>query len=162
MSQKHKTLTAVAHALGMTQPSLAAWKARFPDAPKSFDADEWKQFIARHELGNSNNRANRGHEDLRRRKLASEVRINELKIAKEERKLIPADDVDAFLLHLGSRVKANLFQLFVGELPPAVAGLPVEEIRIRCEEKADAMCISMQGALEQYRKEQESKAQPTE
>jgi len=144
----------LAKQLGFSHTAIRVWRERFADAPFDADLEKWRAFITKHNLGDARHNIGAGGQTLRERKLASEIRLNEIKIAKEERKLIPADDVDAFLLYLGSRVKANLFQLFVGELPPAIAGLPVEEIRARCEEKADAMCLSMQSALEQYTKEQ--------
>ena len=156
MPTKHKSRKALAAALGFSAQALENWKAQFADVPQTLVEEDWRAFIVAHDLGSGNNRLNRGHEDLKRRKLASEIRINELKISKEERKVIPAADVDAFLLHLGSRVKSAVFQLFVTELPPAVVGLPVEELRIRAREKAETLCVSMQNALAEWVKQQES------
>ncbi len=145
----------LAAALGVSDEALRLWRSEKPDAPKSNDVEEWRAFIARNELGEGNNRLNRATPELRARKLLSEIRLNELKISKEERKLIPAEQVDDFLLWLSSRVKSGVYQAFTTELPPKLAGLDVGEIRRLSREAADALCITMQSAVDDWHNEQQ-------
>ena len=151
----HKNLTSLAESLGVTVPAIIKWKSTRSDHPQTLIESEWREFISRHGLGGrSGRRADKGREELANEKLASEIRLNEIKIAKEERKLIPADEVESFLLYLASKTKSALYQRDA-ELAPKLAGLDVVEIRRNMREGSDVICLSMQTAVDDWRKEQE-------
>lgn len=153
----HKTHTALARALNVSATAIRNWQREYDDAPKAWIEAEWRDFIDRHGLGQAGPRKSRRREELLVEKLASEVRLNQIKIAQAEAKLIPAEDVDNYLLFLAARVKSAMYQGFTTELPPKVAGLDVSDIRRLAREHADLVCVSMQNALEDWKTEQNAR-----
>lgn len=151
---EHKTHTALARALNVSSTAIRNWQREYDDAPKAWVEADWRDFIDRHGLGQAGPRKSRRREELLVEKLASEVRLNQIKIAQAEAKLIPAEDVDNYLLFLAARVKSAMYQGFTTELPPKVAGLDVSDIRRLAREHADLVCVSMQNALEDWKTEQ--------
>ena len=154
---EHKTHTALARALNVSATAIRNWQREYDDAPKAWVEAEWRDFIDRHGLGQAGPRKSRRREELLVEKLASEVRLNQIKIAQAEAKLIPAEDVDNYLLFLAARVKSAMYQGFTTELPPKVAGLDVSDIRRLAREHADLVCVSMQNALEDWKSEQNAR-----
>lgn len=154
---EHKTHTALARALNVSATAIRNWQREYDDAPKSWIEAEWRDFIDRHGLGQAGPRKSRRREELLVEKLASEVRLNQIKIAQAEAKLIAAEDVDNYLLFLAARVKSAMYQGFTTELPPKVAGLDVSDIRRLAREHADLVCVSMQNALEDWKTEQNAR-----
>ena len=154
---EHKTHTALARALNVSATAIRNWQREYDDAPKTWVEAEWRDFIDRHGLGQAGPRKSRRREELLVEKLASEVRLNQIKIAQAEAKLIPAEDVDNYLLFLAARVKSAMYQGFTTELPPKVAGLDVSDIRRLAREHADLVCVSMQNALEDWKTEQNAR-----
>lgn len=154
---EHKTHTALARALNVSSTAIRNWQREYDDAPKAWVEADWREFIDRHGLGQAGPRKSRRREELLVEKLASEVRLNQIKIAQAEAKLIPAEDVDNYLLFLAARVKSAMYQGFTTELPPKVAGLDVSDIRRLAREHADLVCVSMQNALEDWKTEQNSR-----
>ena len=156
-SLEHENPSALGKALGFSPKSVRTWQQTFVDAPKGYNEQEWRDFIEKHELGAAGPRKSKKREELLIEKLASEVRLNEIKIAQAEAKLIPAEDVDNFLLFIASRVKSAMYQGFTTELPPKVVGLDVGEVRKAAREAADVVCVSMQNALDDFQNEQAQK-----
>ena len=154
---EHKTHTALARALNVSATAIRNWQREYDDAPKAWIEAEWRDFIDRHGLGQAGPRKSRRREELLVEKLASEVRLNQIKIAQAEAKLIPAEDVDNYLLFLAARVKSAMYQGFTTELPPKVAGLDVSDIRRLAREHADLVCVSMHNALEDWKTEQNAR-----
>ena len=154
---EHKTHTALARALNVSSTAIRNWQREYDDAPKTWTEAEWRDFIDRHGLGQTGPRKSRRREELLVEKLASEVRLNQIKIQQAEAKLIPAEDVDNYLLFLAARVKSAMYQGFTTELPPKVAGLDVSDIRRLAREHADLVCVSMQHALEDWKTEQHAR-----
>ena len=154
---EHKTHTALARALNVSSTAIRNWQREYDDAPKAWIEADWRDFIDRHGLGQAGPRKSRRREELLVEKLASEVRLNQIKIAQAEAKLIPAEDVDNYLLFLAARVKSAMYQGFTTELPPKVAGLDVSDIRRLAREHADLVCVSMQNALEDWKTEQNAR-----
>jgi hypothetical protein len=154
---EHKTHTALARALNVSATAIRNWQREYDDAPKAWVEAEWRDFIDRHGLGQAGPRKSRRREELLVEKLASEVRLNQIKIAQAEAKLIPAEDVDNYLLFLAARVKSAMYQGFTTELPPKVSGLDVSDIRRLAREHADLVCVSMQNALEDWKTEQNAR-----
>lgn len=154
---EHKTHTALARALNVSSTAIRNWQREYDDAPKTWTEADWREFIDRHGLGQAGPRKSRRREELLVEKLASEVRLNQIKIQQAEAKLIPAEDVDNYLLFLAARVKSAMYQGFTTELPPKVAGLEVSDIRRLAREHADLVCVSMQHALEDWKIEQNAR-----
>lgn len=154
---EHKTHTALARALNVSSTAIRNWQREYDDAPKTWTEADWRDFIDRHGLGQAGPRKSRRREELLVEKLASEVRLNQIKIQQAEAKLIPAEDVDNYLLFLAARVKSAMYQGFTTELPPKVAGLEVSDIRRLAREHADLVCVSMQHALEDWKTEQNAR-----
>ncbi len=156
MSMIHPSRVSLAAALGVSGPGLAKWQRLYPDAPKELDEEAWRAYMKANGLGTRSH----GHvptkdrETLTNEKLESEVRLNQIKIAKEERKLIPASEVEAFLLYAATKTKSALFQM-VAETAPKCAGLEAGEIRGIMRNAADAICLSMQTTVEDWQREQE-------
>lgn len=149
-----RNLKELARGLGFSAPALSQWRTKYPDAaPADFDPAKWLDFIETQNLGQVGNRTSKSREALLTEKVASEVRLNHIKIAQAERKLIPAADVDSFLLHIAASTKAALYQM-TSELPPKLAGLETAEIRRLMREHADVICVEMQGLQEHWCQEQ--------
>lgn len=156
-ANSHTTLASLAKALGFSSPALSGWKRKFPDCPQTLVESDWREFIARRGLGHVGNRVGKSREALLQEKLETEIRLNRIKISQQERKLIPADDVDSFLLYVGARVRSALYQM-TSELPPKLAGLEAPEIRRMMRESADVICVTMQGAHGDWKREQDEAA----
>lgn len=155
--EPHKNLTSLAAELGFSVPALSKWRNNYPDCPTILQADLWREFMARNGLGNrpgAGRPSNKSRDELTNAKLETEVRLNEIKIAKEERKLIPAEEVESFLLFAGSKFKSAVFQM-VAEVAPKCAGLEAGEIRGIMRGHADAVCMSMQTTVEDWNAEQD-------
>lgn len=155
MSKQPLTTADLARELGFSATAFSKWRKSFPDAPAGIDVTEWRAFIAKHGLGTRGNHQGATKTELAERKLRAESRLLEIKIAKEERRLIDAKDVDSFLLFLSSRLKSVLYQTFQTELPPKLAGLDVAEVRRMSREGADLVLLSMQTLQDEWAAEQE-------
>jgi hypothetical protein len=145
---------ALARELKFSQSALAKWKAQHADHPTSLDVDEWRAWIDGKGLGKRGHHRADSMVELDARKRRAEVRLLEIKIAKEERALIPANDVDTFLLFLASRLKSSLYQMFQTELPPKLAGQEVAEIRRMARESCDVLMLSMSHLQDEWVNEQ--------
>jgi hypothetical protein len=157
--EPHKNLTSLAAELGFSVPAFSAWRKRYTDTPETLHADAWRAWIASKGLGRSTGAghgrpADKDYEALRNEKTETEIRLNKIKIAKEERQLIPADEVSEFLKYAASKTKSALFQM-VAETAPKCAGLEAGEIRGVMRTAADTICLSMQTTLEDWQAEQE-------
>lgn len=157
--EPHKNKTSLAKELGCSVSALCAWENRYDDTPKELKAEDWKEWITAKGLMRS---TGAGHgrppdkdwEGLRNEKTETEIRLNKIKIAKEERQLIPADEVSTFLTYAASKTKSALFQM-VAETAPKCAGLEAGEIRGVLRTAADTICLSMQTTFEDWQAEQE-------
>lgn len=161
--EPHKNLTSLAAALGarglsFSVPAFSAWKKRYDDFPPTLHEELFVEFIARHQLGSKGRPGNKSREELTNDKLRSEIRLNEIKIAKEERKLISADEVESFLLHAASKTKSALYQM-VAECAPKCAGQEAGDVRTILRGGADGICRSMQTTVEDWQREQEEAKQ---
>lgn len=155
MSNTVTTTAALARELGFSISAFGKWRKAFPDAPAGIEVEAWRAFIAKHGLGTKGNFQSESKTALAERKLRAESRLLEIKIAKEERKLIDSADIDSFLLHLSSRLKSSLYQTFQTELPPKTAGLDVAEVRRLNREACDIVCGTMQTLQDEWQAEQE-------
>ena len=89
---EHKTHTALARALNVSATAIRNWQREYDDAPKAWIEAEWRDFIDRHGLGQAGPRKSRRREELLVEKLASEVRLNQIKIAQAEAERLAAKE----------------------------------------------------------------------
>lgn len=151
MGDDSTTWADLSKALRFSRQAVAEWR-KLPGAPQTPDVTAWKKFIADNELGIVGNRVSKDREGLLTRKLAAEVRLAELKAAKEERTVIDRDAVDAMLLRLGSLQKTVLYQKLEKEFPAKAAahGAQVEAMQRLGREAADALCEIFTGEMDKW------------
>jgi len=158
-TQRFTTDAKLAAALGVAVRSMSEWRLKYPaEAPKKKDLAEWQAFQAKYDLGFAKNKPSVPREELVRRKLAGEVRLNDLKIAKEERKMIPAAEVDDFHIFIASRFKSGLYQM-VSESSPKLAGKETPEVRAGLREAADMLLLSFQQLIADWNEQQRAAAE---
>jgi hypothetical protein len=155
MSDEQITTAELARRVQFTQSAIAKWRKQYEDAPTENSVEQWQAFIAKHGLGRRGNHKPENLRDAELRKKTAETRLLEIKIAKEERAVIPSKDVDTFLLHAASRIRSSLYQTFQTELPPKTAGLDVTEVRRLNREACDVLMLSMQTLQDEWQAEQE-------
>jgi len=80
-------------------------------------------------------------------KMDKDIKLADLKIAREERKLIDRDEVIARFQHVGSRQRMILFQALETELPPRLDGMAAAQIRPILRDTADAICREMADSM---------------
>ena len=157
LSEKlHTSRSGLARALGFSHAAINKWQKDRPDAPKTLDEGEWRAFIERNELGTAGNRNEPGYNEARTQSLIWQTKLIKIRVAKEQRKLIPADEVDSFLLFLASRIKSGVYQSFCQEAAPKLPGLDVTDIRRMLRESADVLIVSWQTMLDDWAREQDT------
>lgn len=155
----HRTQAMLARALGVDPSAIRQWIAKHTDHPADFDDEKWRAFMAAHELGIAPNRIAKGRDALLKDKLKTEIRLNGIKIAKEERKLIPADEVRDFHTFMFQRFKSGLYQTFESELPPKTAGADVSTVRKFNTEAVEMLLGTFQAAVKEWDEQQEAAAE---
>jgi hypothetical protein len=156
--REHKTDRLLAAALGVDPKALRDWREKVDGYPKTRNEAEWRAFMVQHDLGVAKNKPAKGREELLREKLSTEVRLNNLKIAKEERKIIPAAEVDDFHSFISARFKSGLYQM-VSESAPKLAGKEVADVRGLLREAADMLLLSFQNLITDWQEEQKKAAE---
>ncbi len=156
MSDTAKTWDELAAALKVSRQTLASWRNKHEDAPDTMRVADWAAFRKKRGLGIVGNRVGKDREEILADKAAAETRLIRIKIAKEERKLIPADQVENFHLFAASRLKSAIYQLFATELPPKTANSDLADVRKANRDACDTLCMSMQATFDQWREEQEA------
>jgi hypothetical protein len=141
----------LAQRLRVSRGAIANWK-KLPGCPQTPDYAAWEAFVKANELGVVGNRTSAEREDLLKKKLRSDIRLNEIKIAKEERSVVDRAAVDQMLLRMGSLQKARLYQKLENEMPAkAVAfGAQVEPMKRLGREIADALCEIFSQEMDQW------------
>jgi hypothetical protein len=139
----------LAKELGYTRQAFTTWR-KLPGAPTEPNADEWQTFIDANDLGNAGNRVGAGREELLKEKLRTEIRLGNIKIGKEERKLIDRSEVDALHLHIGTRQRSVLYEYLETEAPPKLDGLPAAQMRPILRKMADDICDIMAGLVDEF------------
>lgn len=130
--------------------SLASW-GKLPGAPTDLNLQAWKEFVEANQLGLGGNRVGGGREELLQEKLRGEIRLNQLKIEREEGKTILVDEVDERDLHLATLQKAYLYAVLGRELGARGAGKSAEELCVLGQQIADQICEIFNQGIEQWR-----------
>jgi hypothetical protein len=144
------TQAGLAKRLHVTRAALSAW-SNLDGAPLGWDYDEWRAFMKDQSLGVSGNRTSADKEELQKEKLRGEIRLNELKIAKEERTSVSRADVDALLLHIATMQRTVLYPALERELPPRAEGRTAAEIGLVGREIADRLCDIFAASVESWK-----------
>lgn len=137
--------------LRISVQSLSGW-SKLPGAPTDYNVETWKAFVEANQLGVGGNRVGVGREELLQEKLRGEIRLNQLKIEREEGKTILIDEVDARDLNLASLQKAYLYAVLGRELGARGAGKSAEELTVLGQQVADQICEVFNQGVEQWRK----------
>lgn len=135
--------------IGYTRQAVTTWR-KLPGAPTEPNVDEWQAFIDANDLGNAGNRVGAGREELLKEKLRKEIRLAEIKIEKEERKVIDRSEVDSLHLHIGQRQRSVLYEYLETEAPPKLDGLSAAQMRPILRKMADDICDVMAGLVDEF------------
>ena len=83
-------------------------------------------------------------------KTQKEIRLLDMKIAREERRTVERAEVNTLLLHVASQQKAVLFPALEREFPGKVVGRTASEISAQGRALADRLCEIFQREVEQW------------
>lgn len=131
---------ALAKELGVARQALTQWRKR-EDAPAGRDVAEWIAYRDANGLGEAGPKMD--YKVLREAKLVEEIDLLRIKKAKERRKMIDRDEVNALHHHIAAQQRSALYQKMETELPPKLDGLPAAEIRVQLRNVADELCDIM-------------------
>lgn len=145
------SLKELAQHLRVSVRSLQAW-SKLPGAPGGLDVEEWRRFAEENSLGISGNKVGAGREELLQEKLRSEIRLNELKIQKEEGKTVLVSEVDERDLRLATLQKSYLYAVLGRELGARGAGKSAEELCVLGQNIADQICDVFTRGVEKWQK----------
>lgn len=140
----------LASRLQVSVTAVSGW-GKLPGAPTDYDVEKWKAFMEANQLGISGNRIGKGREELLQEKLKGEIRLNELKIQKEEGRTVLVSDVEERDLHLATLQKTVLYQKLGRELGARCAGRSAEELCVLGEQVADEVCSIFSEGVEKWK-----------
>ncbi len=137
-----RNLTELAKILGCSRPTLNQWRkmegSPQPNSDSTWEVDNWRAFMKDNDLsGRKTAPEGPGADELKARKLLVEIELKEEKLAVERQQNIPVEMVREFYGTKCAEVTSLLQNKLCGELPQAVAGLDVIEIKERCQEVVD-------------------------
>lgn len=144
-----ETRAGLAKRLRVSAVSIDAWAA-LPGAPTGFNYEEWKAFVKENDLGIAGNRVSKSREELLKESLRAKIKLDNLKIAKEERTVVDRAEVDKFLLHIATLQKTILYQRLGRELGPKGEGKNATELNIYGQAVADELADIFANGLEQW------------
>jgi hypothetical protein len=158
--QPKRTRVWLAKQLGFTPTSVAKWEVKYSsEVPRNEfgmidygNVEAWKGLIDRHELGTAPNRMSEDKEELTKEKLRSEIRLNELKIQKEEGRTVLVSEVDERDLQLATLQKSYLYSVLGRELGARGAGKSAEELCVLGQNIADQICDVFTRGVEKWQK----------
>ena len=133
------TWAKLADDLGFSRRSITSWR-KLPGCPESPDLRAWRRFIAERGLGLPGSRVSGERETLLRGKLERETRLLDLKIAKEEGTYVLRSDVNEMLLHMGTSLRALLYQRLGRELGARGEGKSAAELNALGQAIGDELC----------------------
>lgn len=143
-----ETWTNLAQALGVTVRGLRDWR-KLPGAPATPNVESWKSFVETNDLGLAGNRVGNEREELLCQKLRGDIKLQDLKIEKEQRRLVDIEEVSAFVVNLLLGVKQTCYQM-ARELPRQIIGDDLAEAQAKAEPYADEVMNELQGQIEKW------------
>ena len=148
-NEQHEAWSELARQLKVSRQALLAWR-RLVGAPEVAELGAWQKFVAEKSLGVAPNRVTRGRDELLRAKTEREIKLLDLKIAKEEATSMDVDEVADLLLHLSSFAKTILYQRLSRELGARCAGKTPEELTHFGNDIADEICAQLSDAITKW------------
>ena len=139
----------LAKRLHFSRIAIYEWR-KLPGAPQEPNLEEWKLYIESNQLGHSGNRLTKKRDELLGEKTTREIRLLDLKIAKEEATSMDVDEVGDLLLHLSSFAKTILYQRLSRELGARCAGKTPEELTHFGNDIADEICAQLSDAITKW------------
>jgi len=137
------TLEAVAKHFGVLRPAVMIWKRQMVAAGLRWvcfqEIANWRQTKAE-EVSPTDLNA------LKKQKLEREVKRLDLRIAEDERKLIPVDQVEEQAQTAGA-ILCSEGKAMIGDLPGQLAGLPEVQIRQRLETRWNQLLANTKARL---------------
>lgn len=137
---KAKNITDLCKILGVTTPTLRAWRKRLgapqPNSDSSWDVAPWREFMQAHDLKGRAGAQILGDasqpDGLKARRLLVDIETREEKLAVLRGESIPVGKVREFFGTRVGEVIAILRNSFESELPPLLTGKSAIEIREVC------------------------------
>lgn len=128
----------LASKFGVSVQTMKVWRQK-EGAPVTTDFAEWEKFVKDSGLGMKNI----GGAVLKDEKTRHEIEILKARLAREKRTVIPAEEVQALLLHLSTQSRTVLYQFMETEAPPKLDGMSAAQMRPILREMADSICEKM-------------------
>lgn len=147
LKEKPLTWTLLAGKLGVSVQAVYAWRKR-PDAPTEPDFEKWEEYVKKNSLGGGAKPSG----GLKDEKTRWEIEILKARTAREKRLVIPAEEVNALLLHLSTQSRTVLYQFMETEAPPKLDGMSAAQMRPILREMADSICERMADLIGEFEK----------
>ncbi len=133
--------------LGVTRQSVVKWRA-MEGAPADRDVEKWAAFVKANGLGAKT--GGPSGSALKDEKTRHEIEILKARLAREKRTVIPAEEVNALLLHLSTQSRTVLYQFMETEAPPKLDGMTASQMRPLLREMADSICEKMADLIREF------------
>jgi len=140
LKEQPLTWILLASKFGVSVQTIKVWRVK-EGAPVTPDFEAWQAFVKKEGLGTTI-RGLAGSA-LKDEKTKHEIEILKAKLAREKRTVIPAEEVQALLLHLSTQSRTVLYQFMETEAPPKLDGMSAAQMRPILREMADSICEKM-------------------
>jgi transcriptional regulator with XRE-family HTH domain len=144
-----KSDSELARRLGVQRGTLANWKQR-EGAPANRDVEAWLAFVEQNQLGLSGPKLGQLSKELKDDKLRHEIELLKARLAREQRAVIPAAEVNTLLLHVATSSRTLLYQFMETEAAPKLAGMDAAQMRPMLREMADTICEKMGDLIKDF------------
>lgn len=141
------TQAELAQRIKFSAGAISGWK-NLPGAPAELHVGQWLEFIKANDLGK---KPAKGKEALQKEKLETEIKINGLKIRREEGRTVEIAEVEERDLHLSTLMKTMLYQRLGRELGPRGVGKDASQLNLLGEQVADEICEIFQRGIETWK-----------
>jgi hypothetical protein len=142
-----ETQNELAQRVKVSAGTISSWK-NLPGAPKELHVGQWIEFMKSRMLGPY---GKKDRETLMKEKLETEIKLNGLKIRKEEGRTVEIGAVEERDLHLSTLMKTMLYQRLGRELGPRGVGKDASQLNLLGEQVADEICEIFQQGIETWK-----------
>ena len=147
LKEQPLTWILLASKFGVSVQTMKVWRVK-EGAPVTTDFEAWQAFVKKEGLGTTI-RGLAGSQ-LKDEKTKHEIEILKAKLAREKRTVIPAEEVNALLLHLSTQSRTVLYQFMETEAPPKLDGMSAAQMRPILREMADSICEKMGDLIKDF------------
>lgn len=141
------TWSQLAGLLGVSARSVANWR-KIDGAPTGTNQGEWESFVVDKNLGSAGKHSSL--EELKAERIRGQIEIDRIKIERERKLTISAEELNDFLLTLANKAKNGIYAVLETELPPKLDGQDVTTIRRICRESADSICDRLKDGFDEW------------